>query len=479
MKLLTKGYITVFLSLSVTIILSLVLALYQGARISAVRMKTECVADIAMNSVLGEYSRALYEQYGLLMVDSSYGTGNHQISNTKEHLMDYARKNFERSTAGGILNAQTMTAMYCSDVNITGYSVATDGDYKVLERQILAYMASEPVGSLLTDVTSNVACLEENALDSTDVDAMASENQAILDSVEPPVIINDEGEEEVIAIGNPADTVNSQRGIGVLSLASPSYAEISKVVITSGDYASERENHRGTGLSDSEDVSASEKLLLEQYLHEKCGSYGKEKESSLLKYQLEYLIFGEKSDYKNLEKMAETMLFWREASNMMYLFSCGKKVEEAELIATALSIITFMPELAEPLKYSILFAWSFAESISDINILLNGGRVPLMKSDSTWKLGIFDMFNFRSHLNNGDCGEGLYYQDYVKMKLLMTPFDKKIEHLADIIEMDIRQTAGNSGFRLDYCIDIIRAEFLIGTKYGYDTSIERTYGYER
>ena len=57
------------MSLSIMIILSLVLALYQGARIGAVRMKTECVADIAMNSVLAEYNRELYEQYGLLMVE--------------------------------------------------------------------------------------------------------------------------------------------------------------------------------------------------------------------------------------------------------------------------------------------------------------------------------------------------------------------------------------------------------------------------
>ena len=134
MKLQTKGYITVFLSLSLLIIASLVLALYQGARISAVRMKTECVADIAMNSVLGEYSRELFDQYGLLMVDTSYGTGNHTILNTQEHLKNYAQKNFERSVPGGLLNAQTMTAMYCKDAKITDYSFATDNDASVFDR---------------------------------------------------------------------------------------------------------------------------------------------------------------------------------------------------------------------------------------------------------------------------------------------------------------------------------------------------------
>ena len=63
--------------MTITIILSLIMVFFSGARIGAVKMKTECVADIAMNSVLAEYSRALYEQYGLLMVDTSYGTGSH------------------------------------------------------------------------------------------------------------------------------------------------------------------------------------------------------------------------------------------------------------------------------------------------------------------------------------------------------------------------------------------------------------------
>ena len=45
------------------IIMSLILVLFQGARIGAVKMKTECTADIAMNSTLAEFNRKLYEQY--------------------------------------------------------------------------------------------------------------------------------------------------------------------------------------------------------------------------------------------------------------------------------------------------------------------------------------------------------------------------------------------------------------------------------
>ena len=115
-----KGYSTVFLSLSITIILSLILALYQGARIGAVKMKTECVADISMNSILAEYNRELFDRFSLLMVETSYGSGNHSITNTEEHLKNYAQKNFSRSLEGKVRNAQTMTSIYCKDARISG-----------------------------------------------------------------------------------------------------------------------------------------------------------------------------------------------------------------------------------------------------------------------------------------------------------------------------------------------------------------------
>ena len=92
MQLQAKGYLTVFLSLSITIILSLILALYQGARIGALRMKAECVSDISMNSVLAEYHRELFKQYDLLMVDTSYGTQHPSIINVQEHMQFYANK---------------------------------------------------------------------------------------------------------------------------------------------------------------------------------------------------------------------------------------------------------------------------------------------------------------------------------------------------------------------------------------------------
>ena len=476
-RLQTKGYLTVYLSLSITIILSLVLALYEGARIGAVKMKTECVADISMNSVLAEYSRQLYEQYGLLMVDTSYGTGSHSIVNTEEHLRNYVQKNLELSLQGRALGRNTMLGMYCKDAKITGSSFATDNEGAVLNRQILAYMGADVMGSLVTDVEENVRSLKESGFDTTDVDELARENQEQIDAVELPTKINEEGEEEQISLGNPADTVNSQRGIGALSLAIPDKSRISDVSVNLSEYASHREKNKGTGLDDGLDISLGKRALIEQYYYEKCGYFGAEMDKSYLKYQMEYLAYGEGSDYANLEHVAKTLLFWRQASNMLYLFNCRPKVDAADLMASLLTAVMMVPELKELVKYSILFAWTFAESVSDLRILFSGGRVPLMKSDDTWRLGLEAMFSFRDS-DGGDCGEGLYYRDYLRMIVFMTDFDKKTQRLMDIMEMDIRKTAGNADFRMDHCLDCFRAEIEIGTSYGYGATIERVYGYE-
>ncbi len=460
------------------IILSLVLALYQGARIGAVKMKAECVADISMQSCLAEYSRALYEQYGLLMVDTAYGTGNGSVNNTADHMKYYAQKNFERTTAGKLKGSDTMLGMSCKDAQITGYSLASDADGAVLIRQILSYMEAEPVEGLLSDVLINMGQLTGAGLDSTNVEEMAKKNQDEIDALEVPTIIDDDGQEKQIPIGNPADAVNSHKGLGPLALAIPNQGKISTAKADLNKLASHRTLNHGTGLDDNVMISGGEKLLLEQYYFEKCSRYGAELEKSLLKYQLEYLIYGHGSDYENLNSMAKTLLFWREASNMLYLFSCEEKVEQADLLASGLAILMFMPQIKELLKYSILFAWTFAETISDLNILFSGGRVPLFKSDSTWRLGIFEMLLFRDYLNGGDLGSGLYYSDYLRIKLFMTDSCVKTTRLMDVIEMDIRKTDGNSAFRIDNCLDVFKAELTVGTGYGYDAKVEKIYGYE-
>ena len=476
MQLQVKGYLTVFLSLTITIILSLILTLYQGARIGALKMKADCVSDISMNSVLAEYHRELFKQYDLLMVDTSYGTIHPSITNVQEHMRFYANKNFERTTMGKVFGATRLMGMECETIAVPEFSIATDAEGSVLRRQILAYMTAEPAEDLLQEVTKNISILQIKGFDKRDIEAEEAQNQNKIDEIGMPKTIDANGQEQEVQLDGPAEAVASQKGAGILTLAIPD-EHISDMTVQLSEYVSHRTQTTGTGLDEKENLSLTDKILIDQYMFEKCGRYTKKMDKSLLKYQLEYILSGEKSDKENLEAVAKKLLFWREASNFTYLLSDSEKCAEAEAVSAILTAVILEPELEEPVKYAILFAWAFAESVSDLKILFHEGRVPLVKNAASWKTDLLGLSDIRLAGKDGE--EGLTYEEYLRMLFFMEGIQTKTQRLMDIMEMDIRKTAGNSAFRMDSCLDCFTGEICFTDKRGFRYKSFRTYGYEK
>ncbi|MCR5102503.1 MAG: DUF5702 domain-containing protein [Butyrivibrio sp.] len=472
-----NGYLTVFLSLSITVILSLVLALFQGARVSAFKMKSEIISDVAMKSVLSEYSRELYEQYGILMVDTSYGQKKGGIINAQDHLKYYIEENTKKPMLGYLQDSTMMNSIFLKEAAITGSSFAADGNGAVLRNQIIEYMEAVPFGDSISKVSDNLGILQYNGYDTEDISAKQTANQQIIDDYDLGTTTDDDGNEVERTLDNPADNVNSQRSVGILNLIS-GQESISNVSVDLSKYLSQRKINHGTGLGETENTGIPEKLLIDEYIFEKCGNYRKTLDKSKLKYQIEYIIAGENNDYSNLEKVCEKLLFWREASNFSYIMTNEGFKEAALTAATLIAALAGAPALTEPIQYSILFAWSFAESISDISILLKGGKVPIIKTAGTWKLSIEGMLDFKNNLNS-DCKEGLKYEDYLRMLLFTTETGDKTTRLMDIMEMDIRKTKGNKNFKLDYCLDKFCGLIKMQDKSGFNFEIERIYGFDK
>jgi hypothetical protein len=235
----------------------------------------------------------------------------------------------------------------------------------------------------------------------------------------------------------------------------------------------------GTGLcEEAVEVSGSaNELVFQLYLFEKCGYYGQELEKSLLKYQIEYILAGKDTDWQNLEQVAKRLLRWREAANVLYILNDSGKIAEAEAMALALTAVTLCPELAEPVKYTILFAWAYVESLQDVKTLLRGGRVPLFKTASDWKTGINSIKNVRGSLTDDEGGRGLNYKEYIQIMLLLENQETRTFRAMDIMEMDIRQTPGNGSFRLDGCFDTYQANISVSSGFGYSYEMTRCYGF--
>ena len=475
-----KGYITVFLTLSLTLILSLVFILIEGARISAVRMKFECVADISMNSILAEYHRELLEQYDLLFVDMSYGGNYVDIGNTEAHLKSYMQQNLRmEKNDTGLGSVRDFLAMDTGRVHIGQYSIASDEQGAVLKRQITDYMSDYPMGAVLEKLRLGVSDLERYGLESRNIEGERQSYEARIEEIGLPTQEVEEGVFEEIPLNNPADIANATRSSGVLNLVLDDPSQVSAVKVTLDDYISHRSYMRGTGMCEEAAAVSGEPndLVFQAYLFEKCGFYGQEKDKSLLKYQMEYILSGQDTDWQNLEYIAKKLLRWREAANVLYILTDSAKIAEAEAMALALTAVTLCPELAEPVKYTILFAWAYVESLQDVKTLLAGGRVPICKTAADWKTGIGSIENVRGSLAEDSGGRGLSYEEYLRIMLFLQNGSTRTFRAMDIMEMDIRRTAGNARFRMDACFDTYVADLSVTSGFGYSYEMSRCYGF--
>ena len=475
-----KGYITVFLTLSLTLILSLVFTLIEGARISAVRMKFECVADIGMNSVLAEFHRELLEQYDLLFVDMSYGGTYANINNTEEHLRNYMQKNLQsEANFAGFTGIRDFLAMDAGTVHIGQYSIASDDQGAVLKRQVTDYMSDYPFGAILEKISLWASELESYGLNTRDIDGERLSYEAQIDEIGLPVQEVEEGVYEEVPLNNPADVANATRSSGVLNLVLEDPSQVSAVKVILDDYISHRAHMQGTGIcAEAADISGEpNELVFQAYLFEKCGYYGQETDKALLKYQIEYILAGKDTDWQNLEYVAKKLLKWREVANFIYILTDSAKIAEAEAMALALTAVTLCPELAEPVKYTILFAWAYVESLQDVKTLFAGGRVPIYKTAADWKTGIGSIENVRGSLTGDKGGRGLNYQEYLRIMLFLENQNTGTFRAMDIMEMDIRRTAGNSRFRMDACFDTYQADLSVSSGFGYSYEMSRRYGF--
>ena len=134
------GYLTVFLSLILTVMISLSLMLILGARENTRRMAIECVTDIGMDSILAEYHRELLKQYDLFFIDTSYGTNEADYAKTEKHLLQYVQKNLGSEDLFLPFLYSDPLRLQAQDAVFTQASDAADMGGAVLRRQAVNVM---------------------------------------------------------------------------------------------------------------------------------------------------------------------------------------------------------------------------------------------------------------------------------------------------------------------------------------------------
>ncbi len=466
-----RAYLTIYLALSMAIMLSLFLTLLEGARMNAIRMKIECTADISMNSVLAEFHRALYEQYDLFYVDTSYGTGSPSLEQTKQHLQQYIEKNYQSSQ-------KDLTALEAEKVEISNARYIQDQEGKSLRQQIYAYMTAHPGGEYVGEFLTKIDQFQGIKSSESEWREQRIQNEEALAETEPPTETDEEGNEREVPIENPAETVNSFRQQSVLYQIFGT-AQLSEAALDETDRPPARGLSVGSGweAENTHGYPEADALLFDQYVFEKCGNYRNPLEKSCLKYQIEYMIYGNSGDKENLSDMATALLALREAANLTYLFTDAGKVGEADAMAAVLAAVILLPALQPLIKTAILFAWAYLESVQDVKSLFAGGKVPLLKDASTWQTSLAGIFAPGATTHGQGGGNGLGYEEYLRIMLYLQDGNTKNARLLDLMESDIRQTQGNEGFRIDGCIDSLEARIETKSRFGYRYTIEHAVSY--
>ena len=473
-----EGYLTVFLSLILSVMISLCLVLILGARENLRCMQIECVTDICMNNILAEYHRELLEQYDLFFIDTSYGTAHASYEQTEAHLEEYLTYNLGGEDIFLSSLYQNPTKLQVESVQITEVASACDGEGAVLRRQAVDIMYQRMGIAYLQQIADWLKTVEEYELDTRDVLAERQEAVAELEAWDGTSILVD-GKELAADITVPGENVVSFWEAGILNFLIADTASLSPRSINPDSYVSHRQRLQGTGMQPGITFADNfwDQLLFQEYILQYTGRYGEEKENSYLKYQTEYILAGKSSDVENLQDIAYRLLAIRAAANIVYLITDAEKMQIAEGVAMALATLITLPELAPLFQTVLVLTWAMLESMYDVALLFSGSKVPLLKTAAEWHYSLENMPDFDGSLTIQREDRGLSYQDYLRILLCLQDKETTTLRFMDIVEMDIRQTPGNRYFRMDACIDGLRADIAFVSRDGKNYSISRSYGY--
>lgn len=468
------------------------MVLLKGMRSKAIRLETECITDTALNSVMAEYHRELFRNYHLFAIDCSYGTESCSITNTENHVMDYFTENTcikpEESGPLSKYFYRDFLRLWPSKVKIDQLALLTDRKGEVFRHLAVSSYKDEVGIGGISALQEWVKTVETCKLEDRDIteewDAVSDE----LDSYDGTKVKLWETKKEIkwetVHIEDPTAEIRKKRE-GLLGRLLTKKGDISAKAIDTDALISNRiregkanEGNLDYGSSEAKEGLA-ERFIFQEYLLQHMSSYLAPKEDRPLIYQMEYLIAGQGWDSQNLESVLARILAIREAANAMYLFTDEKKCSEAEAVAALLSAVILLPELTEGFKVLILFGWSCAESIYDMEELLNGKKVPLMKDEKTWHYSFWGAWDGFLDKSKEKEETGLSYEDYLRIFMMLTDPDTLTGRAMDMVECHIRQTPGNKSFRLDGCVVAMEAEIQVGSDYGYHYVIKRKKKYER
>lgn len=482
------AYLTVYVSLIFGIVLSLIMALIEGATIGTARVQSEMTADLGLDSVFAEYNRELLNQYDMFFIDDSYCTANGGIGKIESHLSSYINCNADPTidcNFPGHTNFLRLTNPY---LEIESVSFATDNKGEVWKAQAVEYMKATCGLSALDKIKNELKTVNDESLATRNIfDEISASRKDFDETVDEQeeIVETDQKTDGGFSYTDIVDILDSIKGSGILNLVTNT-SKLSGGTINRKEYIKYRQENgninKGAGLHDGVESpdGLDDELFYNEYILKKFGYFNSQKDVGPLKYEVEYILYGKESDISNLRECASKLLQVRMVSNFIYLNKDTAKKAETGAVALAITALLGIPQAEKVLQQIILGVWAYAESVVDIRCLFDGGKVPLLKQSKDWTLGLSGILNgaFKSFAKDTSKTTGLSYKDYLRIFLALSNKEDKLLRSLDMVEMDIRQTKGNENFRIDQCVDYMKVNFGFQDARGHEFVFTRMKCYE-
>ena len=211
------------------------------------------------------------------------------------------------------------------------------------------------------------------------------------------------------------------------------------------------------GAAKGEGASLTDRLMMGEYVLRFFNRYDSPgEEGGGCAYEMEYILFGNAGDPENLEEMAASLIGLRHGLNLVHILSDSQKREAARSLAAAIVGGIGLLPLVGVVSFLIMGIWALGEALWDVRILLNEGKVPLLKNRESWKLGLENLLDLGKSggldgMDGSGEGSGLDYRGYSRL-FLFAGHDAQMDYrIMDMIQANLRLE--QEDFRIGSCGD--------------------------
>ena len=446
-----KASVSVFLGLSLALVMSLFFSMTEVVRFAALKEEGKNVAGLSCLSAFGEYNRPLWDDYKILALDTSYGLDTQSTKLLQQTILSYVEE--ASATNGAGVDFLQMEVEEC-EISDTVY--LTDGEGAAFIKEGAKCLAAELTEDVVQSLLEECSSCESASKQEVNVDEVLSNTQKNLENTTAETTESTEngeskdssadggetsGEEKSEAETKSTDiiaTITDLKTKGVLAQVVSEEKELSEASFSTEAFLSNRELNSGT--KSPGQVTLPERALFQYYLTKHFSSYEEVLHEDGMKYELEYILCGKNTDRENLAATVERLLFIREVENLIALNSDKARVAEAKSIAAAATAVLMHPELEEVVSYGLLVAWAYMESVLDVRLLLEGGKVPFIKTSQEWTSNLSELPTYLDvNVKAKDCERGLSYKQYL-FGLFTLESQKNISYRAmDLVEEALHQ----------------------------------------